>query len=171
MSGELVKWKGGKPVKAVPVAEMARALSEALAVFKPAPVPPARAIVAADMADLVRVCAVHGRPYAARYIRGADGRFRRGPMLQLTVSMMERQYGDAGSALVPGADIADETCPWCGAFGRGAVHCGKCGGEMCFGRTVRDVFTCHPLCGHRGKIVFEQKPQEGLVASAGRWPL
>ncbi len=183
MSNELVKWSGGKLVKSPsPVEKCRQAREAALALLRPAPVLPARSrdaesavVVSAkpgEIVDLPRVCAVHDRPYAARYIRGDDGLLRRGPMIELTETLWMRQYAGNGAQrliLSPGGIVlSDETCPWCGASGFSAIRCGKCGFEICYGRTTGRFFRCRLSCGKQGAIRWDVRASEGVTPDGTR---
>lgn len=164
MSGALVKWRGGELVKAPsPIDENRRALNEALALLKPAP--PARTQAAGEIVDLPRLCGVHeGRAYAARYVRGSDGRFHHAQTIKVTEALFLGQYADsAQKAVVPGEDITDETCPWCGASGFGSIHCGTCGHEVCYGRTAGRFFRCRLSCGGKGNMTTDNRAHVGVA--------
>lgn len=174
MAGELVKWNGGKLVRvSPPVADNRRVVEAALALLRPRGAqtrpPMGRAVAVAsvsagDPVDLPRICAVHDKPYAARYVMGADGRFRRGPMIEVTEPLYLRQYaGNAIRRRVPTSDIADETCPWCGASGFGAVLCTGCNFEICYGRTAGRFFRCRTSCGHAGNMAQLPRTHEGVT--------
>src|ERR1700679_3592275 len=47
---------------------------------------------AGGVVDLPRVCAVHDKPYVARYVMGADGRFRHGQTIKVTRALWRVQY-------------------------------------------------------------------------------
>jgi hypothetical protein len=167
MAGEMVKWMGGKLLKpsssalqrcraAIDAAEsvlrpqepaMMRARPAAQAVTAPARPYPGLLV------DLPRKCGVHGKPYAARYVFGKDGRFSLGSMIDVTGPLYLRQYaGNQNAVAVPGADLEDETCPLCGASGFGSVLCKVCKSEVCYGRTAGRYFRCHPSCGGEGVL-------------------
>lgn len=105
------------------------------------------------LVDLPRKCAVHGKPYAARYVRGKDGVFSLGSMIDVTGPLYVRQYaGNHNTVIVPGSNLEDETCPLCGASGRGSVLCNACKSEVCYGRTAGNYFRCHPSCPGEGVL-------------------
>ena len=123
-----------------------------------------------EVVDVPRRCAVHDiRTYAARYILGNDGRFHYAQTIKVTESLYLGQYADNPERrLVPASDIAEETCPWCGASGFGAVRCGDCGLEICYGRTVGRFFRCRPSCGGQGTMVSEPRSSEGVAPCMSR---
>jgi hypothetical protein len=167
MSRELVKWHGGKLVPS-PIAESRRAISEALALVKPSSAWSNRADVCtcgvAEIVDLPRICAVHDKPFAARYVTGDDGRYRHAQTIRVTEALYLTQYADAAQrTLVPTEAIADETCPWCGASGFGAVLCRKCRAEVCYGKTAGRFFRCRDSCGHKGSMSSEDRTHKGIV--------
>lgn len=177
MAGELVKWIGGQLVKPKSPGEKRRLIGDALALFRPAPVLPARtngngstAIMrAGDVVDLPRICAVHDRPYAARYVIGADGRYRHAQTIKVTEALFLGQYaGNPHKAVVPCEATADETCPWCGASGFGSIRCGVCHCEICYGRTAGLFFRCRPSCPGQGNMVWISEPHEGVKPSETR---
>ena len=180
MAGELVKWMGGKLVKRSSSSALQRcraSIEAAEAVLRPQEQTPAfRARPAAQSittparpypglpVDLPRKCAVHGKPYAARYVFGDDGRFSLGSMIDVTGALYMRQYaGNQNMVIVPDADLEDETCPLCGASGFGAVLCGACKAEVCYGRTAAGYFRCHPSCTGHGVIRPVARVARGVV--------
>jgi hypothetical protein len=165
MAGELVKWLGNRLVRPSPSSAVQRcreAREAALSVLRPEPLtrPPASVRPAAPLrlypglpVDLPRMCALDGKPYAARYIFGNDGRFRLGSMIAPTEAIYLRRYaGNQNAVIVPTADLGEEICPLCGAFraGHSAVLCGACKNEVCYGRTSGGYFRC--FCGGEGVI-------------------
>jgi hypothetical protein len=179
MAGELVKWSGGKPVRISPDTKR-RVISEALALLTSAPVSPARgnraglpvsALQPGDVVDLARVCAVHDKPYAARYVMGADGRYRRGPMIEVTEALFLRQYAANGVRRVVRPQqilFAEETCIWCGACGVGSVLCGGCWHEVCYGRMAGRFFRCRSSCGWQGNMIWRARNAEGVTPGETR---
>ena len=174
MSNELVKWK--------PVSLAGRKMDLALAKVEPRriqtqqpePAPAvarAEAPVAGEPVDVPRWCSVHdGRVYMARYVRDDNGRFRYAQSIKATETLYLGQYAESlnGTLAVPGADLSEETCPWCGASGFGSIRCGKCGKESCYGRTTGRFFRCRKSCGGQGTMVPESRAHEGIQPSARR---
>ncbi len=159
MSTELVKWKP---------ANAGRKIDEALARIRRSEIVIRRAEPSAvsvrkaepfgegkpgEVVDLPRVCAIHDKPWAARYIRGRNGHFHHAQTLRVTEALYLSQYGESDRWEIPVSDVGDETCPWCGASGFGAVRCGGCKHDVCYGRTVSGYFRCRASCGGEGKIV------------------
>lgn len=114
--------------------------------------------------DLPRVCAVHDRLYVSRYVQAVDGFYHYGQGIRITTKSSD-QYGsdaqDPGS--LPSTDLEDETCPWCGASGLGAILCGVCKAEVCYGRTISQTFFhCRETCPGSGRLVSASRSTPGL---------
>lgn len=183
MAGELVKWLGGKLVKpsSSSVQRCREAREAALSVLRPHEQviqsrPAAQSVTTPArpypglVVDLPRMCALDGKPYAARYIFGNDGRFRLGSMIAVTEALYLRHYaGNQNAVTVPGADIGEEACPLCGASGRGAVLCNLCGSEVCYGRTSGVYFRCLPSCGAEGVMQKKARIHTGVTPVDMRW--
>lgn len=122
-----------------------------------------------EVLDLPRVCAIHDKPWSARYIRGRNGHFHYAQTVRVTEALYLSQYAECGNARqdLPVNDLGDETCPWCGASGFGAVRCGGCKRDVCYGRTVSGYFRCRPSCGHEGKIVRSNYRVAGISPFSG----
>lgn len=120
-----------------------------------------------EVVDLPRMCAVHDRPWVARYIAGKDGRFRHAQTIKVTEAMYESQYAESEyqQLAVCSSDLAEECCPWCGGHGVGSVRCAECGEEVCYGRTAGRYFRCRSSCGGEGDMVPEKRMQGGLTPS------
>lgn len=170
MSGEIVRWKP-------PVSDLTRRIDAALeqrgreAIARP----PQRAeqdpsyifahqvVSADDVLDVMRICAVHDRPYASRYIRGQDYRFHYHGPIEITKSLYRLQYEDSPDRrMLPNRDIDHEQCAYCGATGLGAVLCGRCKALVCYGKAVRKIFRCRPSCGEEGPIVLGRFDNPGI---------
>ena len=133
-------------------------------------IPSRRVETRPEVVDLQRVCAVHDRPYAARYVLGRDGRYRHAQTIRVTEALFDRQYaeGEAGRLWLDDDFLAEETCPWCGASGFGAVFCrGGCEAHVCYGKTVRKYFRCRRSCGHEGRLQPARIPQLGMTPGCG----
>ncbi len=144
MADALAKWMGGKLVKPSSALERCREAREAavsvLQGSQAMRLRPTAQFVAVParlypglLVDLPRKCAVHGGPYAARYVFGDDGRFQLGSMIAATETLYLRPYtGNPNTVPVPGADLGEETCPLCGSFrvGRSAMLCHVCKSEV-----------------------------------------
>ena len=188
MAGELVKWNGGQLVKPSPVEKCRQAREAAIALLRPHEQTIRARAAGQDMAvssrpspgfpvDVPRICAVHFRHgnrhsglYAARYVFGKDGRFRLGSMIALTEGLYMRQYAGNGERFtVPSDDLGEETCPLCGASGRGSVLCHVCGLEVCYGRTSGNYFRCFPGCGGEGVMKPRARVQHGVTPVDMRW--
>jgi hypothetical protein len=120
-----------------------------------------------EVVDLPRICAVHDKPYAARYITGADGRFHYSQTIRVTEGLYLDQYADSETRLY-NVDTADECCPWCGGHGFGSVHCGTCDREICYGKTNGRYFRCRDSCGGQGTMNIHDRPQAGITPSSRR---
>jgi hypothetical protein len=176
MAGALVKWADGKLVKPSSALQRCREAREAaLSMLERPQEQTIRARLVAQsvavpsrlypglLVDLPRICAVHGGPYAARYVFGNDGRFRLGSMIAVTEALYMRQYaGNQNAVTVPGADLEDETCPLCGASGFGSVLCKVCKSEVCYGRTSGRYFRCHLSCPGEGVMKPRPRFQQGV---------
>ena len=179
MSGELVKWKP-------PVSKDSRKVDAALAklrqvgalqeVRRPQKLKTRRgqmlaprAPISGEVVDLPRMCAVHDKPYVARYIMGADGRFHYAQSIKVTQDLWSEQYeGNENARSFPAEQLGDESCPWCGAHSVGwigPVNCTKCGAKVCFGRTAKNYFRCRPSCNSAGKLVAFGGREQGVVPS------
>lgn len=175
MSKELVKWKppangAGRKVDEA----LARIRRSEIVIQKAEPSEIRRAEVfgygkPGEVLDLPRVCALHDKPYSARYIRGRNGHFHYAQTVRVTEALYLSQYAECGNTRqeLPGDDLCDETCPWCGASGFGAVRCGRCKTDICYGRTVSGYFRCRSSCGHEGKIVRSNHRLTGLRPFSG----
>jgi len=116
--------------------------------------------------DLPRICAVHDKPYASRYIRCANGRFRYAQAIRITERLCDQYEANLNDVRVmPREDCQDETCPWCGAYGFGSILCGWCRAEVCYGRTNGEHFRCRPSCGAESKLLSDNRPMRGLTPS------
>ncbi len=161
---QLVKWKP-------PVSEASRKVDEALARIRRCDV--VQKVVApertraGDVVDLPRICAVHDKPYVARYIAGRDGRFHHAQTFRVTQDLWEGQYqGNENVRPFPSGDLGDEGCPWCGAHSMGwtgPVNCTRCGAKVCFGRTAKNYFRCRPSCNEEGYLKACNVRQSGVV--------
>ncbi|MGP0076174.1 MAG: hypothetical protein ACLPWF_29995 [Bryobacteraceae bacterium] len=173
MSKALVKWHpreteaGNKMDTALQKLHRSEGLGpprQGQAALSPAPSPRGGEVV-----DVPRICALHNKPSAARYVAGSDGRFRYAQSIRVTESLYLGQYADnTNRQLVPASDIGDETCPWCGASGFGSVRCGTCGKEICYGKTTGRYFRCRDSCGGQGVMVSEDRRHEGVTPNSPR---
>jgi hypothetical protein len=150
-TNELVKWKP-------PVSDAGRKIDAALerlrnGVRRAEASPLRKEEIAPEVVDLQRVCAVHDKPYAARYVRGRDGRYRYAQSIRVTESLYRAQYAESERLSVDTGFAGEETCAWCGASGFAAVRCTGCGTDVCYGKTVARYFRCRRSCGHEGKLV------------------
>jgi hypothetical protein len=99
-------------------------------------------------ADLLRICALHGRPWAAVYMLDYD-KYEYSSSIQITQTLYRTQYGPGCQETVVWDSrwITEETCPWCGVTSK-PFRCGKCkqlsGGCMSTGM----YFRC--FCGAEG---------------------
>jgi hypothetical protein len=121
---------------------------------------------AVDVIDLPRLCSVHDRFYVARYVRGSGGRFGHAQTFRMTEALRDQYESGAKSPdTMASANCAEEACAWCGAHGLGAVRCGTCRVEVCYGRTVGKYFQCTKRCGGKGKMKSSQREQKGICPS------
>jgi hypothetical protein len=117
--------------------------------------------------DLLRVCAVHDRPWAARYVAGDGGIFHYADSVAITETLFRRQYAGGKRVIVPSSCIGEETCAWCGVSRTGAVYCPACKSLVCYGRTVVKEFRCRPSCGNAGRLEPTHITYEGIVPEVG----
>jgi len=119
-----------------------------------------------EVVELLRVCAVHDRPYLARYIMGAEGLFHYAQSVKLSHQSYRDQYEDNPDGVEVNTSqlTGHESCAWCRADGEElgqtiGVRCGKCGSVVCFGRTVSAgrYFYCRSSCGAEGQL-----PRHGI---------
>jgi len=191
MAGELIRWKPSSKVEDrvkqalqivqgnIPPVHRSTEQPPAERLMTPVPIsnPPANRPPAApakqgakDVIDVVRICAVHDKPYASRYVLGTDGRFRYAGPIQVTKSLYRLQYEDSGDIkVVPSVDIDVETCAWCAASGRGAIRCGRCRQLICRGKTVHKRFRCRESCGREGDLAHEDFENPGVNPFIDNW--
>lgn len=176
MSNALVKWRG-------PAGEAGNRMDTALAKLRQAggrseaietgrgqgavSYAPLRA--GGQVVDLPRICAVHNKPSAARYISGEDGRFHYSQSIRVTEALYLEQYADSlNHTSLHSSELAEEFCPWCGGHGFGSVRCGRCGKEICYGKTTGRYFRCRDFCGGQGTMVTQSRMNEGITPSSRR---
>jgi hypothetical protein len=172
---ELVRWKGKNDAasrieQAMQLVRVKPGLTrhEAELVQEARHLPLARdAALVKGVADLLRVCAVHDRPWAARYVVGAGGVFRYADSIAITETLFRRQYAGGKRLVVPSSSIGEETCAWCGVSRLGAVYCPACKSFVCYGRTVVREFRCRPSCGNAGMLQPTDVTHEGIVPEIG----
>lgn len=178
MGGELVR-KGSSDHALVPVTAARKAMNDALvhlrggATIELRPqetriIPPSR--TAGEIVDLPRVCAVHDRPYVARYIRNSGKKFELAQTFRIEEWQCDQYVaGKHEMRGVPASDCQEESCPWCGAHGFGAVHCEACDGQVCHGRTNRATryFRCRDSCGSSGTLTPDKRTMCGLAPGFG----
>jgi hypothetical protein len=176
MTGDLVKVERNDHGLAR-VSPARRAMSNALARLRqsgaivqtpsaPPPVIYAPSVANGAIIDLPRICAVHDKPYASRYIRDRNGRFRYAQAIRITERLCDQYEANVNDVrALPQGDCQDETCPWCGAYGFGSILCGLCRTEVCYGRTNGRHFRCRPSCGEEGTLTPKPKTMRGLTPS------
>jgi hypothetical protein len=121
-----------------------------------------------EVVDLLRICAVHDKPYMARYVRGAQGCFEYAQTIQVTELLYRGQYADrSNTASLGGSELAVEICAWCGASGRGSIRCGTCLAEICYGKVVRNYFLCRPSCDGKGEMKSTLRKHSGIRPGFG----
>jgi hypothetical protein len=176
MAGDLVK-AGQRDQSLVRASDARRAMREALVRLRRTSgilkthdaqpvVIPVRPQESGEIVDLPRVCAVHDRPYVARYIADGTGRFRHAQTIRITERLCEQYEANRGDArMVPSGDVGEETCPWCGASGPGSVRCGLCRVEVCYGGSYGKHFRCRESCGAEGDLVPDDRAMRGVTPS------
>jgi hypothetical protein len=153
MAGDLVR-------RRVPGADLlnnnARALERARGLLRRPALPAAEvpALVLGEVIDVPRICAVHDKPFVARYIADGCGGFHYSQSIRLKESLRDQYATHEEHSVVISSDACEEEdCAWCGAKGDGAVHCGRCHANICYGRTdAKDYFRCRPSCGSQGPL-------------------
>jgi hypothetical protein len=133
------------------------------------PVSPLPQTDAREFFDQRCVCAIEDLEFIVRYVRQPSGLFR------ATESIKPPQGQQSGEASVPSSLVvpinqiegSHTPCPFCGNSGH--YHC-NCGGVVCGGRVLGQLFTCRKSCGDKwiiGTPVTEikgskprQEPQE-----------
>lgn len=158
----LVKWRASSPAR--------KKMDDALATYKPRPLevkaPPQPAPIETTpltVVDLPRICALHNRFYVARYIREGNGKWKHAQTIRVTEILYHLQYQGNGSGACVEGSLSDETCPWCGASGFGAVLCSKCHSEICYGLTTLGYFRCRRGCPGKGWIKRLPRIERGAV--------
>jgi hypothetical protein len=179
--GELIRYNGNTSTGLVKAGEARRVMDEALAKMRSKDAPPAPIIergtgptplpmernrkpsAQIEEIDLPRVCAVHDRYYVARYLRDPKGNVSFGQTFRVTESLSDQYQAGMAAATIPGRACREESCPWCGAHGFGAVKCENCGAEVCYGRTdAKRHFHCRPSCGCDGKLTTKRRELKGI---------
>jgi hypothetical protein len=166
MANEIQKWI---PME-VRIAELRRFQQARRLIETPPPVTSLKCNPG-EVVDLLRFCALHDRPYVARYIQGGEGSYRFSQAIQVTRRSHRDQYErNAQSLLVNSRDLTgDEVCAWCRARGEElgfskSIWCGNCHCQICFGRTTADgYFHCRTSCGSEGQLGRPtDRPQQGF---------
>jgi hypothetical protein len=174
MSSFLEKWRGNAESPSQTSFERRAKRDEVLQTFRQhheVETQPAQAASAAPPVDAreffeqLCVCAVEDREFMVRYVRQPNGLFR------ATESVKIHAGGGSGKGstrptLVLSIDKIEgghTACPWCGNGGH--YHC-DCGGVVCGGKLIGQLFTCRASCGEKwiiGSPVTEikgTKPQQ-----------
>lgn len=184
---ELVKWKPVDDWK--PGADTSRRIEQAMKLVRAKPAPEQRGAeprgggelrpiakpsvlrtrAVEGIVDLLRFCAVHDKPWAARYAADAAGVFRYADSIAITETLFRRQYTGSKRVIVPSSSIGEEVCSWCGVSRNtpGAVYCPACRSFICYGRTVMKEFRCRPSCGNAGRLQPTEVTEEGIVPEVG----
>jgi hypothetical protein len=169
MAGELVRYKNNALIKSRIEEALARSSTRvALAHREPIESCPGCRHLGKPgklptVVDLARVCSVHDKPYAARYVLDG-GIWRYGQTIRVTQTLWRIQYaGNKDIVVVPIADLGDEECPWCGATGRGPASCPNpgCQREVCYGLSTFDRFACR--CGFTSGWGKFRREQQGII--------
>jgi hypothetical protein len=111
------------------------------------------------LAQMKRICAVHGTAWAAQY-RESNGLWRLERCVRPAYGVSN--VGTQSDIVIDSNRIADgepEICPWCGCGPKEIggqplfhVQCSGCRNHVCLGRTVGDNFRCCDRCGTSGRI-------------------
>jgi hypothetical protein len=133
------------------------------------PVSPPPQADAREFLDQRCVCAVEDLEFVVRYVRQPSGLFRATESIKLPQGQQSGRASAPSSMVVSMNQIegSHTACPWCGNSGH--YHC-SCGGVVCGGKLVGQLFTCRKSCGEKwiiGAPVTEikgakprQEPQE-----------
>jgi hypothetical protein len=119
-------------------------------------------IIAGQIVDVPRICAVHDKAYLASYVRGVNGLFQFSKTIKpnsLPVGAGNSGAGPEPETVKIDPDGPEEICAWCGA-GPGVVSgkryetilCNHCEAYICTGRTKDNFFRCRKSCGASGQI-------------------
>jgi len=117
--------------------------------------------------DVMRLCAAHGRPWAAIYIRQGDGSYRYAKSIRVTKALYRTQY-TPGTQEVVTLDrrwLDEEECAWCGSCEEGIFWCGNCRKTVCGGMSNGRYFRCH--CGGEGWVEDRELQHVAFVPRIG----
>jgi len=119
-----------------------------------------RSLPIGRLAQMKRICAVHGTVWAAQY-REMNGRWHLERCVRPTPGG-SAQGGVVSEFVIDSENVetnGGEVCPWCGCGPKDVdgeltllVRCSACGNSVCLGRTVGNVFRCCDQCGKTGRI-------------------
>lgn len=183
MSKELVKWKPsnnvvridraltvvkrGREVRAADVKTVVIPQKLIEPVVLPATIVQPTCAVAApvpQVLNLPRSCADKGQLYFARYLKS----WYRWELTQMIRPEAGAEIVVTRGFKIDAASIGNERCPWCWAEGRGAIRCGRCNADVCYGKTSKPsfwhphgYFRCH--CGGEGSIREVNESYEGVT--------
>lgn len=132
---------------------------------------------ASGVVDVVHLCAVHGKPYIARYARNDDtGFFSYVTSIRPPAPNSNQLPGPS----IPAREIQldrrslPQTCAWCGSGARrwktstiSEIHCGRCEFWVCTGRFTDGRFRCSDRCGNSGELSGESTPLSGVPHTGG----
>ena len=111
------------------------------------------------------VCAVEDRAFIVRYVQQPNGLFRAIESVKIHAGGGSGKGGTRPTLVLSTGKIegSHTACPWCGNSGH--YHC-DCGGVVCGGKLIGQLFTCRASCGAKwiiGSPVTEikgTKPQQ-----------
>jgi hypothetical protein len=158
MSNFLEKWRGNADTTAEASAERRVKRDEVLKAVRlereletrhAAPASSAPQHDARAIFEQLCVCAIEDRNFIVRYEEQSNGLFRAKESVKIYEGQESGGTGRARATVVLSTDQieGDHTpCPWCGDSGH--YHC-SCGGVVCGGRVVGELFICRESCGDR----------------------
>ncbi len=174
MSSFLEKWRGNAETPSQPNIERRAKRDEVLKALRQeqevetrqaAPASHAPQVDAREIIEQLFVCAVEDREFIVRYVRQPNGLFRAVESVKIHAGGGSAK-GSTRPTLVLSTDQIEGShtaCPWCGNSGH--YHC-HCGGVVCGGKLIGQLFTCRASCGDKwiiGSPVTEikgTKPQQ-----------
>jgi hypothetical protein len=109
------------------------------------PVSPPPQADAREFFDQRCVCAVEDLEFVVRYVRQPSGLFRATESIKLPQGQQSGRASAPSSMVVSMEQIegGHTACPFCGSSGH--YHC-NCGGVVCGGKVVGQLFTCRKSC-------------------------
>jgi hypothetical protein len=124
--------------------------------------------VSKESAALPRACSSVDQPVAAYYVH--DGRrYRYARSGQLSQAVYQASFCGPGHQIVevPGSDIGEELCPYCGTSAP-VLFCDYCKTWICRSKVVNGYAWCRKSCGAHGPLIKESTPRNiGMIPRVG----